>query len=150
MQSRHNDRFQYFQEQNNTSKDYYVSYVSPFVTLSSGTNVLEIGCGEGGNLLPFAALGCSVTGIDKDSERIGQAIKFFRHSGEEGKFLCADFLACPRPMDAYKSSAAALSTISVHVRYGLWHLPCRLCRYEVADAKDIASAKRGAGLKAQK
>lgn len=97
MQSRHHDRFLYFQEQSNTSNDYYITYVRPFVELTSNTSVLEIGCGEGGNLLPFANLGCLVTGIDKDDERIRQAITFFRKSGQEGRFLCCDFMTCPRP-----------------------------------------------------
>ena len=97
MQSPHHDRFQYFREQSNTSNDYYISYVRPFVAIDSHTTVLEIGCGEGGNLLPFACLGCKVTGIDKDPERIRQAIMFFRESGKEGQFILSDFMSYPCP-----------------------------------------------------
>ena len=81
MQQRHHNRLQYFQEQSNTSRDFYVSYVSRFISVTADTKVLEIGCGEGGNLLPFASLGCSVTGIDIDSVRIQQAVQFFQLAG---------------------------------------------------------------------
>ena len=60
MQQRHHNRLQYFQEQSNTSRDFYVSYVSRFISVTADTKVLELGCGDGGNLLPFASLGCSV------------------------------------------------------------------------------------------
>ena len=53
--------------------------------------VLEIGCGEGGNLLPFAELGCEVIGIDQAAVRIEQAESFFVQAGYEGHFICADF-----------------------------------------------------------
>ncbi len=97
MQQRHHNRLQYFQEQSNTSRDFYLSYVSRFLSITTDTKVLEIGCGEGGNLLPFASLGCSVTGIDIVSGRIQQAVQFFQSSGQTGRFLCQDFLTSPLP-----------------------------------------------------
>jgi hypothetical protein len=62
MQERHQNRKQYFCELAKTSKDYYLDYLRPYITLTPQTRVLEIGCGEGGNLLPFAELGCEVKG----------------------------------------------------------------------------------------
>ena len=100
MQSRHLNRFQYFREQANTSKNYYVSYIRHFFTLTADTRVLEIGCGEGGNLLPFAKLGCTVTGIDIDHERTEQAVLFFQQTGQDGRFLCHDFMTFPSPKKA--------------------------------------------------
>lgn len=41
-------------------------------------NVLEIGCGDGGNLLPFAELGCNTTGVDLSTGRIKDAILFLK------------------------------------------------------------------------
>lgn len=97
MQQRHHDRLQYFQELSNTSRDFYVDYVGRFVSVNSSTRVLEIGCGEGGNLLPFAQLGCYVKGIDLDRERTEQARQYFVLSGQKGEFVCQDFLTFPSP-----------------------------------------------------
>ena len=64
MQKRHTDRKMYFHDLEITSKEFYISYLSTFKELTSKSRILEVGCGEGGNLVPFAQLGCKVTGID--------------------------------------------------------------------------------------
>lgn len=91
MQKRHKDRQTYFKELANTSRRFYVDYVKRFMRLDAETRVLEIGCGEGGNLLPFAELGCRVTGIDLAKSRILQARAFFSACGYEGDFSNTDF-----------------------------------------------------------
>ena len=97
MQKRHQDRRIYFDEQASTARNYYIDYVRQVMSLNGNTRVLEIGCGEGGNLLPFAEAGCKVTGIDIDAPRIGNAIKFFEEEGRKGEFIASDFLAVPEP-----------------------------------------------------
>lgn len=94
MQNRHIDRYSYFCELAKTSQDFYLSYIGKFVLIAPGTKVLEIGCGEGGNLLPFAQIGCSVTGIDLSSTRIKEATDYFKIKGQMGggKFIYADFI----------------------------------------------------------
>lgn len=92
MQKRHLDRKQYFQESAYTSKAYYINYIRAYKDIKKNDRVLEIGCGEGGNLLPFAELGCTVVGLDLCQVRIQQAQQFFIDSGVEGTFLCGDFL----------------------------------------------------------
>lgn len=91
MQKRHIDRESYFEEQSQSSKDYYIPYIKE-VTGSIPDKVLEVGCGEGGNLLPFAQSGCRVTGIDINSTRIEQARSFFTQRKQPGKFIAADLL----------------------------------------------------------
>lgn len=49
MQKRHQDRQCYFNELANTSRNFYIDYVKQFISLSSSTHILEIGCGEGGS-----------------------------------------------------------------------------------------------------
>ncbi len=41
--------------------------------LSHDTLILEIGCGEGGNLLPFVKLCCEVLDVDISKNRIREA-----------------------------------------------------------------------------
>lgn len=92
MQQRHLNRRSYFNELANTSRDFYLEYLGKFITIKQGLQVLEIGCGEGGNLVPFAEKGCFVTGIDNSEIRISQAISFFREKNLNGSFICENFL----------------------------------------------------------
>jgi len=90
MQRRHKNRLQYFTESANTSREYYIDYLSKFTAISN-KKVLEIGCGEGGNLLPFAEKGCEVTGIDLSVERIFQANTFFESLNVKANLCVMDF-----------------------------------------------------------
>ena len=49
MQKRHTDRESYFDEQSQTSKNYYIPYIKEVIG-HIPDKVLEVGCGEGGNL----------------------------------------------------------------------------------------------------
>ena len=64
MQERHTNRTVYFKELSITSKNYFIPYIQRWHTVKVGTDVLEIGCGDGGNLLPFSEMGCHVVGVD--------------------------------------------------------------------------------------
>lgn len=87
MQARHTDRQSYFKELATTSRSFFLPYVKKYHKVSPSSRVLEIGCGEGGNLLPFAEEGCYVKGIDYSSTRIQQAREFFRKSNLDGDFI---------------------------------------------------------------
>ena len=92
MQKRHKDRFRYFQELACTTKDFYIELLRSYINIGVGTKVLEIGCGEGGNLLPVAQIGCLVTGIDICGSRIEQAVDFFKRENQKGTFICENFM----------------------------------------------------------
>ena len=53
-------------------------------------DVLEIGCGEGGNLLPFSEIGCNTVGVDLAESRIKDAKTFFNESHTKGEFIASD------------------------------------------------------------
>lgn len=93
MQQRHLNREQYFNELAQTARKHYVGYINQFRPVTPTAHVLEVGCGEGGNLLPFAEMGCRVTGIERFSERVDQAQAYFQKKGYSGRFVAADFLA---------------------------------------------------------
>lgn len=97
MQQRHKDRRLYFKELANTSREFYIDYVEKWSPLGTNTKVLEIGCGEGGNLLPFAEKGCQVMGIDISQSQIKKASQFFKENNQTGKFIASDFLLVPKP-----------------------------------------------------
>lgn len=92
MKSRYTDRERYFRELARTSEEYYVGYVSRFARIGEGTRVLEIGCGEGGNLVPFVEAGCRVAGLDIAPNKVANAKRFFAERNLAGEFHCADFL----------------------------------------------------------
>lgn len=90
MQERHTDRRRYFDELALTSERYFMPYIMGWHGVERGMRVLEIGCGEGGNLLPFAEKGCDVIGVDMAECRIDEARMFFADQGVEGTFIAED------------------------------------------------------------
>ncbi|MBK9270884.1 MAG: class I SAM-dependent methyltransferase [Saprospiraceae bacterium] len=78
MQDRHADREQYFREQGITTEKFVIPYIEQIKKISDDSKILEVGCGEGGNLLPFLNKGCLVTGIDISAEQIRLAQKYFQ------------------------------------------------------------------------
>lgn len=97
MQKRHTDRKRYFFELATTSDSYYVDYVRKYKNIGPDTRILEVGCGEGGNLLPFARLGAKVVGIDLSAARVEQAQLFFLDANQKGEFHNMDFLQMTPP-----------------------------------------------------
>lgn len=77
MQKRHNNRQQYFKEQEYTTQKYVIPFIEQIQTINPETKVLEIGCGEGGNLKPFLDRGCECYGIDLNQNQISNANNFF-------------------------------------------------------------------------
>ena len=91
MQQRHIDRRAYFDESAETSKDFYIDYIEKFKRVDADVKILEIGCGEGGNLMPFARIGCCVTGIDLSGTKVNNAKKFFSQDAMRGRFDAINF-----------------------------------------------------------
>lgn len=79
MQERHIRRDKYFEEQSVTTEKYVMPYINQVLEIKPGLKVLEIGCGEGGNLKPFLDAGCEVTGVDILEGKIKNARLFFEN-----------------------------------------------------------------------
>lgn len=92
MQKRHSNRQQYFNELAYTSEKYFLPYITDFIGLNNPISILEVGCGDGGNLLPFARDGHQVVGVDISQTRINDAISFFKRENADGVFICDDIL----------------------------------------------------------
>ncbi len=97
MQERHRQRDKYFEEQAYTSGKYVIPFIEEHLPVGPGTEVLEIGCGEGGNLLPFLEAGCRATGVDILETKISNAEKFYSdHPQKENiEFICSDIYSPP-------------------------------------------------------
>lgn len=73
MQERHTNLSRYFEEQAVTTRKFVLPYIASVIHIGKGTRVLEIGCGTGGNILPFLEAGCIVTGVDISATSIDRA-----------------------------------------------------------------------------
>lgn len=101
MQQRHENRKAYFQELAATSELHFLPYIHRFTSVTPQSRILEIGCGEGGNLVPFARLGCRVTGIDLSENRIRQARQFFQEEGLPATFIASDIFQITQLEEAF-------------------------------------------------
>ena len=90
MQERHQNRKQYFNELALTSQKFFIPYIKKYWNLEENKEVLEIGCGDGGNLLPFSHMRCHVTGVDIAECRIDQAKDFFKAENAAATFIASD------------------------------------------------------------
>jgi len=77
MQARHHNRTQYFREQAYTTRNYVIPFIECVKQINAESEILEIGCGDGGNMEPFLDRGCKVVGVDAANQRIKDAITFF-------------------------------------------------------------------------
>ena len=74
MQKRHSDPQRYFNEQALSTQKYIIPFIQSVKEINDSFQILEIGCGEAGNLKPFLDLGCSCTGVDYSLSKIEKAI----------------------------------------------------------------------------
>ena len=80
MQDRHTKREKYFEEQSITTEKYVIPFIEKAKALNEEISVLEIGCGEGGNLAPFLKAGCKrIVGVDMSKGKIENANKFYEN-----------------------------------------------------------------------
>ncbi len=93
MQERHLNRKKYFEEQGITTEKYVIPFIQALKDVNEETSVLEIGCGEGGNLMPFLNAGCKkIVGVDMSQQKIENANLFFEttNNSQNIKFICND------------------------------------------------------------
>lgn len=92
MQKRHRNRRQYFDEQHITTEKYVIPYINSVKLITKDLNILEIGCGEGGNISPFLDKGYKCTGIDLSQSQINNAEEYFKdHPNRENlSLICND------------------------------------------------------------
>jgi 2-polyprenyl-3-methyl-5-hydroxy-6-metoxy-1,4-benzoquinol methylase len=92
MQERHQNRSKYFEEQIYTTEKYVIPFLNSLITIDKDSRILEIGCGEGGNLKPFVDLGCDCVGVDLSESKIEKGISTFSDDSKVNqiKLICDD------------------------------------------------------------
>ena len=125
MQNRHIDRQKYFDELATTTRKYILPYIASYIRFESQLRVLELGCGDGGNLLPFAEQGCSVVGLDICEGRINTAKQNFKDTSYDFRFYvpdicnllddeygCFDIIICHDVIEHIERKSVVLESIS--------------------------------------
>ena len=114
MHDRHLNRIQYFNEQVYTTEKFVIPFIQQTVQINEQTSILEIGCGEGGNMKSFADLGCKITGIDLSERKIELAEDFFKdHQNRNNiSFICRDIYDS---MDLGKFDVIVLRDVIEHI-----------------------------------
>lgn len=64
-----------FEQQYLNAKNYIIPWIENYKKIDSETQVMDIGCGEGGVLKAFVEKGCKGLGIDLSPERVKNAIE---------------------------------------------------------------------------
>ena len=85
MQHRHLDRHQYFNEQSECTREFIIPFIMRGIkrfnhskpALRVGSRILEVGCGDGGNLMPFLELGYECYGVELCEGIYQRALKFY-------------------------------------------------------------------------
>lgn len=90
MFERHRNRKIYFEEQGITTKKFVIPYIEQIKSINSSSRILEIGCGEGGNIAPFLELGCQAYGVDLNARQIENAKEFLKDLDEHLVLLSED------------------------------------------------------------
>ena len=85
MQERHTDSQRYFNEQAFSTAKYIIPFIESEKTVNNQQKVLEIGCGEAGNLKPFLDLGCECVGVDFSQPKIEKGIEFYSTHANKDK-----------------------------------------------------------------
>lgn len=100
MQQRHTDPNRYFNEQAFTTEKYVIPFIQQYKAVQPSMYVLEIGCGEGGNLKPFTDLGCKCVGVDLSTSKIEKGRVLFKDNPNL-KLVCSNIYALPEPLGTF-------------------------------------------------
>lgn len=115
MQQRHTDPRRYFNEQARSTAKHIIPFIENVRKIEAGMNVLEIGCGEAGNLMPFLERGCFCTGVDYSTPKIETGKSFYAgHPQFEKMLLISDDIYNTKEFEA-KFDIIILKDVIEHI-----------------------------------
>ena len=74
-----------FAQQVDNARAYVLPFINRAIPVHQEMNLLDIGCGDGGVLLPFLEMGCKATGIELDVEKSNHARNFLAEFIQTGQ-----------------------------------------------------------------
>lgn len=81
----HKDREIYFNLQSNNTRKHILPFIEAHKPIEKGMKILEIGCRDGGVLIPFLERECHVTGFDLEDGPLLEAKRRYDKEIKEGK-----------------------------------------------------------------
>jgi SAM-dependent methyltransferase len=81
----HKDVNRRFQQQVDNAAEYVIPFIEKTVSIQPDMKIMEIGCGEGGVMIPFLKKGCKVTGVELVEERVVSARAFLSEYLDTGQ-----------------------------------------------------------------
>lgn len=114
MQAKHQKKYQYFQKQSKTTRRYVLPYIQSQIGEKSIQRVLEIGCGEGGNLVPFLEQGMEAVGVDISPSRIELAKEFLIDYTQKVRLMAQDIYDVP-PEDIGRFDVIIMRDVIEHI-----------------------------------
>jgi SAM-dependent methyltransferase len=116
MHDRHVNRERYFNEQVFTTNKFVIPYIETVKAIDSSSVIMEIGCGEGGNLKPFLDLGCTCIGIDMAEMKIENGKKYFENDANVSNisFVVANIYDVS-PTEDQKADVVILRDVIEHI-----------------------------------
>ena len=117
MQDRHQNKKRYFKEQGRTTEKFVIPYIEEVKPIKEDSRILEIGCGEAGNLTPFIERNLEVVGVDLSATRIDNAKSYIHETYPDANVrLIAS--------DIYKMGKEDIGTFDIiFLRDVIEHLP---------------------------
>jgi SAM-dependent methyltransferase len=79
----HNEQVR-FQQQAENARAFVIPFIEEVVEITSALKILDIGCGDGGVLIPFLEKGCICTGIELDETKANFARDFLEQYITDG------------------------------------------------------------------
>ncbi len=83
--AQHTDYKVRYQQQVDNAREFVIPFIESGLEKKSGLHILDIGCGEGGVLIPFLEKGNSAVGIELDEIKSGYAKELLSNYISEGK-----------------------------------------------------------------
>ncbi len=130
MYDYHKRRLGYFNMQYESTTQYWIPLIEKYIALGKDIRVLEVGCGEGGNLLSFAERGCDCVGIDLETGKIEDGRQIFKERYPDAKieFIAEDIYNQYDKMKGQFHVILLKDTIEhIHDQQKLINYLCNLC-----------------------